>query len=297
MSSARNRPSKKRPRLDEASADRGSADSASYMTRLTRQRLLTHEEEIALGQRIQAGDARARTRLVEANMRLVINIAKNYHSALVPFEDLVQEGAIGLMTAAERFDPSKGCRFSTYATHWIKQAISRAIDNKARAIRVPAHVSEILRKIERTRLALTRADGEEPTLEELAAALHMPPRKVAAYLQTGQDPVSLDMLVGDEENTSLASLLDDKTATDPEDAVISQEVERHLMDLLNTLNERERTVMRRRLGFDGEEFHVLQDIGQDLRISRERVRQIEAQALRHLRALASRRHLRDYLIG
>src|SRR5438094_10627623 len=134
------------------------ADSVSYMSHLTRQRLLTHAEEISLSEHIHLGDAGAKQRLVEANMRLVINIAKNYHSALVPFEDLVQEGAIGLMTATERFDASRGYRFSTYATHWVKQAISRAIDNKARAIRVPAHVSETLRKIERTRTALLRED-------------------------------------------------------------------------------------------------------------------------------------------
>src|SRR5439155_15462927 len=161
---------------------------------LTRQRLLSAQEEIALAHLVKGGDSKARTRLVEANMRLVINIAKSYHNALVPFEDLVQEGAIGLMTACERYDPTRGYRFSTYATHWIKQAISRAIDNKSRAIRVPAHVSETLRKIERTRSLMLRENGEEPTVEQIASRLEMTPRKVAAYMQAGQDPVSLDML-------------------------------------------------------------------------------------------------------
>lgn len=272
-----------------------SMDSASYISHLTRQRLLTPEEEVALAECMRRGDVRAKTRLVEANMRLVINIAKHYHNSLVPFEDLIQEGAIGLMTACERYDPSRGYRFSTYATHWIKQAISRAIDNKARAIRVPAHVSETLRKIDRARATFLREHGEEPTVEQLAEQMGMPPRKVAAYLLAGQDPVSLDMLVGEEENTSLAALINDKTAADPEHELIRREIEQELKQILDTLTERERTVMRRRLGFDDDEAHVLQEIGQELHISRERVRQIEAQALKRLRAAAHRRRLREYL--
>jgi RNA polymerase primary sigma factor len=274
---------------------RSSTEPSSYIHHLTRQRLLTPDEERELARLAQQGDRHAKNRLIEANMRLVINIAKNYHSALVPFEDLVQEGAIGLMTACERYDPEMGYRFSTYATHWIKQAISRAIDNKARAIRVPAHVSEMIRKIERTRALLLREQGVEPSLEQLAQRLQMSPAKVTAYLQAGQDPVSLDMLVGEEENTPLASLINDKTATDPEDAVILSEVVRELNQILDSLTERERKVMRMRLGFEDEETHVLQDIGETMSISRERVRQIEAQALKHLRAVANRRRLRDYL--
>lgn len=270
-------------------------EAASYMSHLTRHKLLTHEQEIRLSERLHAGDGRAKQELVEANMRLVINIAKHYHHPLVPFEDLVQEGAIGLMTAAERYDPERGYRFSTYATHWIKQAISRAIDNKSRAIRVPAHVSETLRKIERTRSLMLREFGEEPTVEQIATRLEMTPRKVAAYMQAGQDPVSLDMLVGDEENTSLASLINDKSAADPQGDLIRREMQNELQKILESLTERERVVMRRRLGFDDDETRVLQEIGKELHISRERVRQIEAQALRHLRSAATRRRLRDYL--
>lgn len=281
--------------IDAAPALRLAGVPASYIGHLTRQRLLTPEEEVRLAERVKQGDPCAKTRLVEANMRLVINIVKNYHSTLVPFEDLVQEGAIGLMTACERFDPSKGYRFSTYATHWIKQAISRAIDNKARAIRVPAHVSETLRRIERIRTLVLRETGEEPTVEQLAEHLQMSPRKVAAYLQAGQDPVSLDMLVGEEENTSLASLINDISATDPEDELIRLEMAQELSKILETLTEREKMVMRRRLGFDDEEAQVLQEIGSEMHISRERVRQIEAQALKRLRAIANRRRLRDYL--
>src|ERR1051325_1521691 len=167
--------------LERAAALRAAGEPVSYMSHLTRQRLLTHEEEVRLAGLVKQGDAHARHRLVEANMRLVINIAKNYHSALVPFEDLVQEGAIGLMTATERYDPSRGYRFSTYATHWVKQAISRAIDNKSRAIRVPAHVSETLRKIERARTEMLRETGVDPTVEQIALRVGVTQRKVASY--------------------------------------------------------------------------------------------------------------------
>lgn len=279
---------------DLSPAARNSSEPASYLSHLTRQRLLTAEEEILLARRVGQGDALARAQLVEANMRLVINIAKGYHSAMIPFEDLVQEGAIGLVTACERYDPNRGYRFSTYATHWIRQAISRAIDNKSRAIRVPAHVSETLRKIERARAELLRETGVEPTEEQLAARVGVSPRKVAAYLQAGLDPVSLDMLVGDEENTTLAALLNDKAAADPEDEVIRREVEAEIHQVLNQLTERERMVMRRRLGFDGDESHVLQDIGAEMNLSRERVRQIEAQALKKIRRSSPR--LREFLV-
>ncbi|HZO89706.1 MAG TPA: RNA polymerase sigma factor RpoD/SigA [Chthonomonadaceae bacterium] len=271
-------------------------EAHSYISRLTRERLLSSQEEIELSDRIRRGDRRAKDRLVEANMRLVINIAKNYHNPLVPFEDLVQEGAIGLMTAAERYDPSKGYRFSTYATHWIRQAISRAIDNKAKAIRIPAHVSETLRKLERMRALLFREQGEEPSPEQLAQRMGLSMRKVTALLQASQEPVSLDMLVGDEENTTLAALINDRNAADPEDMVVDAEIQRELAQLLQVLTPREREIMRKRLGFDEDSAQVLQEIGEKLHISRERVRQIEAQALKKLKFAAKRRDLRNYII-
>jgi len=263
--------------------------------RLTRHGLLSAEEEADLSRRAQRGDRRAKNQLGEANMRLVINIAKQYHSSMIPFEDLVQEGSIGLITACERFDPNRGFRFSTYATHWVRQSISRAIDNKARSIRIPAHVLEMLRKIERARTALMREHGEEPTVEQIAEQLQVPARRVAAYLVAGQDPISLDMSVGEDENTPLANLIDDKDAAQPEEALIRDEVLREIRAIMDALTDRERMVMQRRLGFGDQEPQVLQEIGVELRISRERVRQIEAQALKHLRALATRRRLWEFL--
>jgi RNA polymerase primary sigma factor len=272
-------------------------DLQSYINRLTRCSLLTPDQEIHLAVRIAQGDRRAKDRLIESNMRLVVSIAKAYRSSGIPFEDLIQEGAIGLMTAAERFDPKRGYRFSTYATQWIRQAIGRAVDNKAKSIRLPAHVSESLRKLDKARSEMRREMGEDPTTEQLAQRTGISPRKVSSLLNTTQDPISLDMPVGDEENTSLGSLLYDKTCPDPQDELIDTEMRCEIDSILETLDEREQLIMRKRFGFDGEDTYVLQQIGEELNISRERVRQIEAQALRKLRSAARKRRLRDYLQG
>jgi RNA polymerase primary sigma factor len=275
-------------------------DFQSYLNRLTRCNLLTPDEEIRLANRIAAGGAsgtQAKARLVESNMRLVVSIAKAYRSSGIPFEDLIQEGAIGLMTAAERFDPKRGYRFSTYATQWIRQAIGRAVDNKAKSIRLPAHVSESLRKLDKARAEMRRELGEDPTLEQLAQRTGIAIRKVVSLLNTTQEPISLDMPVGDEENTSLGSLLYDKASPDPQEELIDTEMRDEIHSILSVLDEREQHIMRKRFGFDGEETYVLQQIGEELNISRERVRQIEAQALRKLRSAARKRRLRDYLQG
>jgi RNA polymerase primary sigma factor len=201
------------------------------------------------------------------------------------------------MTAAERFDPKRGYRFSTYATQWIRQAIGRAVDNKAKSIRLPAHVSESLRKLDKARAEMRRELGEDPTLEQLAQRTGIATRKVISLLNTTQEPISLDMPVGDEENTSLGSLLYDKGSPDPQEELIDTEMRDEIHSILSVLDEREQHIMRKRFGFDGEETYVLQQIGEELNISRERVRQIEAQALRKLRSAARKRRLRDYLQG
>ncbi len=277
---------------------RGSSSEApSLLNRLTKTGLLTPEQEISLATRARAGENEAKQKLVEANMRLVMNIAKHYRNTLVPFEDLVQEGAIGLMNAVERYDPGKGYRFSTYATHWIRQAIGRAIDNKAKTVRVPAHVAELLRRLERERERLRREFGDEPTMEQLAKAMEVTPKKIMQLQQAGQEPLSLDMLVGEEEDTSLGSLIHDHNVRDPEDMVLDFERRRVLDDLLNNvLTDRERQVIVRRLGYGDQDEQVLQEIGEALKISRERVRQIEAQAMRKLKDAAKSKGLRNYLL-
>ena len=270
-------------------------DLASYINRLTRTRLLTAAEEKSLSRRARYGDSTAKERLIEANMRLVVSIAKNYLASGIPLEDLIQEGAIGLMTATERFDPRMGYRFSTYATQWIRQSIGRAIDNKAKAIRLPAHISESLRKIDKSRAELQRSLGHEPTIEQIAVHTGLSLKKMTSLLQTTQEPVSLDMTVGDDDSTSLGSLVLDRNSPNPQDELIAQEMRGEIEAILNTLDDREKIIMRKRFGFDEDDKSVLQQIGDELHISRERVRQIESQALRKLRSAARKKRLRDYL--
>ncbi len=229
-------------------------------------------------------------------MRLVINIAKSYRSRAVPLEDLIQEGAIGLMQAAERFDPSKGFRFSTYATHWIRQAIGRAIDNKSKAIRLPAHVSQSLRKIERERIRLLREMGKDPTTEQLAAALGISAKKLTTLIQSSQDMLSLDMQVGDSNGTTLGGLIKDPKSGDPEQNIVNVEMMGELSRILAELNEREQKVMRMRFRLDGHADAALQEeIAKEMKLSRERIRQIEVQAIKKLRLLAQRRRLKEML--
>lgn len=268
----------------------------SYLGRLTQSPLLTPEEEVMLTRAVQAGDNAARQRLIESNMRLVINIAKTYRNRSIPLEDLIQEGAIGLMQAAERFDPDKGFRFSTYATHWIRQAIGRAIDNKSKAIRLPAHVSQSLRKIEKERSRLSRELGHDPTPEQVAAAMGISPKKLMMLVQSSQDLLSLDMNVGDSGGMTLGGLIKDLgTNSDPEGMVLDQEMVQELHRILSELNEREQRVMRLRFRFDGTEAPLQEDIAKEMKLSRERIRQIEVQAIKKLRALAHRRRLREMM--
>lgn len=266
----------------------------SYLRRLTKEPLLTPEEERELACKSRAGCEKAKKRLIEANMRLVINIAKNYRSRSIPFEDLVQEGAIGLMNAVERFDPGRGYRFSTYATHWIRQTIGRALDSKAKAIRVPTHVTERLRRLEKERLRLEKELGREPSTEELAEAMGLPFKKLLLLLQSSQEPVSLEVMVGESEATDLKSQLPDTDCFDPESAMIATEAFRCLLQIISTLSEREQAIMKKRLGLDGSyDKPNLRSVSDDMNLSRERVRQIEVQAIRRLRSIAQKRRLKD----
>lgn len=267
----------------------------SYLNKLTKTPLLTPEEEVALTRAVQRGDEKARQRLIESNMRLVINIAKTYRSRSIPLEDLIQEGAIGLMQAAERFDPEKGFRFSTYATHWVRQAIGRAIDNKSKAIRLPAHVSQSLRRIERERLKLARELGKDPTPDQLASALGISAKKLNVLYQSSQELLSLDMSIGDSHGTTLGGLIRDNRSANPEEHVLSGEVFQELAEILLELNEREQRVMRLRFRLDdASRDPAYQDqIADEMKLSRERVRQIEIQAIKKLRLLAQRRRLKE----
>lgn len=267
----------------------------SYLGRLTQAPLLTSEEERLLTRAVQEGDKRARQRLIESNMRLVINIAKTYRNRTIPLEDLIQEGAIGLIQAAERFDPDKGFRFSTYATHWIRQAIGRAIDNKSKAIRLPAHVSQSLRKIEREKIRLAGELGMDPSSEQIASAMGISPKKLATLVQASQELLSLDMSVGDSGGMTLGGLIKDNKNIDPETTVLSQEMIDELQRIICELNEREQRVMRQRFRLDGSEGPIHEDIAKELKLSRERVRQIEVQAIKKLRVLAQRKRLKDLL--
>ncbi len=268
----------------------------SYLGRLTQAPLLKPEEEAYLTRAAKNGDAEARKRLIESNMRLVINIAKSYRNRSIPLEDLIQEGAIGLMQAAERFDPEKGFRFSTYATHWIRQAIGRAIDNKSKAIRLPAHVSQSLRKIERERQRLAAELGCEPTSDQLASVLGVSPKKLHTLMQSSQELLSLDMAVGDSGGMTLGGLIRDPDRSgDPEDVVLGRELIEELHRIIEELNEREQRVMNLRFRLDGSEPPHQDEVAKELKLSRERVRQIELQAIKKLRVLAQRRRLRDIL--
>jgi RNA polymerase primary sigma factor len=257
-------------------------------------RLLTAEEEVYLARQVKQGSIEAKQRMVESNLRLVVSIAKRYRCRGLAFEDLVQEGIIGLVAAITRYDPDKGYRFSTYATHWIRQAIGRAIDNHGRLIRLPSHVSDAVRKLERCRALLARRLGRQPTVLELSNEAEVPVKKIQALLQSSQEPLSLDALLGETEETSLGDLILDASAPDPELQTIHSRSRESLEVILNVLRPRERRVIEKRFGFVDGRVHSLQEVGDQLQMSREGVRQIEVRALRKLKQAAHAQRLEDY---
>lgn len=261
----------------------------------TRQtRLLTAAEEIDLARRIRSGDNDARTRMVEANFRLVVSIARRYRCRGLAFEDLIQEGLVGLMAAVSRYDPERGFRFSTYATHWIRQAIGRAIDNHGRLIRLPSHVSESLRKLEQCRQLMARRLGRYPTVAELETETGVPAAKIEMLTRSSQDTLSLDTLLGETEETHLSDLLLDPDAPDPVEQTIQTRGREAVESVLGTLHQRERSVIEKRFGFADGRVHSLQEVGDQLQMSREGVRQIEVKALQKLKESLEQAPLEEY---
>lgn len=266
-----------------------------YLDRLTQAALLTKEEERHLTVAARNGDKEARDRLISANMRLVINVARAYKSHSIPLDDLVQEGAIGLIRAIDRFDPSKGFRFSTYATHWIRQAVGRAVEGNTKTIRLPAHVSQALRKIERERDRFAQANGRDPELSELSTIVGLSVEKLATLRDAAKELVSLDAVYGEEERGTLGSMIRDAQASDAEQLLVDAELSDELRDVLGLLSDRERAVVSQRFNNDEHSTEFRDDLAAELKISRERVRQIEVQAIKKLRALAARHRISEYL--
>lgn len=269
---------------DEFEEKSSLGSSSSYLHRLTRERLLSPELERDLAKRAAKGDEEAKRRLIEANMRLVFNIAKCYQHSSMPFEDLVQEGAIGLIQAVERYDPSRGFRFSTYATHWIRQSIGRAVDAKARAIRLPPHVAEILRKLQKAHAKLQASLGRAPSVEELSRELGIPVQRLLRLMFAQREMVSLESLDSEGGGVS-SSFVVGVSSESPEDVVIRRQLCRELVRVLGELTDLERQVLGKRLGFDGDGVRKSRtQVGTELNISRERVRQVERQALEKVRS-------------
>ena len=266
-----------------------------YLKEIGKVPLLTAEEEIELAKRMEDGDEDAKKRLAEANLRLVVSIAKRYVGRGMLFLDLIQEGNLGLIKAVEKFDYRKGYKFSTYATWWIRQAITRAIADQARTIRIPVHMVETINKLIRVSRQLLQELGREPTPEEIAEEMNLPVDRVREILKISQEPVSLETPIGEEEDSHLGDFIQDDNVPVPADAAAFTLLKEQLVDVLGTLTEREQKVLRLRFGLDDGRARTLEEVGKEFSVTRERIRQIEAKALRKLRHPSRSRKLRDYL--
>jgi RNA polymerase primary sigma factor len=266
-----------------------------YLKEIGNVRLLTAEEEISLAQLITDKDPAAKQRLAEANLRLVVSIAKRYVGRGMQFLDLIQEGNLGLIKAVDKFDYTKGFKFSTYATWWIRQAITRAIADQARTIRIPVHMVETINKVKKTNSQLLHLNGRDPTAEEIAAELDMTADKVREILRVAQEPVSLETPIGEEEDSHLGDFIPDDDAPAPADAASMLLLKEQISDVLKTLTPREEKVLALRFGLADGQSHTLEEVGKEFNVTRERIRQIEAKALRKLRHPSRSKRLRDFL--
>ena len=266
-----------------------------YLKEIGRVPLLTSEEEVELAKLMAQGDTYARKRLSEANLRLVVSIAKRYVSRGMQFLDLIQEGNLGLIKAVEKFDYTKGFKFSTYATWWIRQAITRAIADQARTIRIPVHMVETINKVKKVSSQLLHKNGHEPTAEEIANELKMPVEKVREIMRVAQEPVSLETPIGEEEDSHLGDFIPDEEAPIPADAASQMLLREQLGEVLGTLTTREEKVLRLRFGLEDGRPRTLEEVGKEFNVTRERIRQIEAKALRKLRHPSRSKRLRDFL--
>lgn len=266
-----------------------------YLKEIGKVPLLSAEEEIELAKRMELGDQEAKKRLAEANLRLVVSIAKRYVGRGMLFLDLIQEGNLGLIKAVEKFDYRKGYKFSTYATWWIRQAITRAIADQARTIRIPVHMVETINKLIRVSRQLLQELGREPTPEEIAAEMNMPVDRVREILKISQEPVSLETPIGEEEDSHLGDFIQDDNVPVPADAAAFTLLKEQLEEVLGTLTEREQKVLTLRFGLEDGRAHTLEEVGKEFNVTRERIRQIEAKALRKLRHPSRSRKLKDYL--
>jgi RNA polymerase primary sigma factor len=267
-----------------------------YLREIGKIPLLNAEEELDLARRVVDGDKKAKDKMAEANMRLVVSIAKRYVGRGLDLLDLIQEGNTGLLRAVEKFDPDKGFKFSTYATWWIRQAITRAIADQARTIRIPVHMVETINKLLRTQRRLTQELNREPTNEEIAAAMEIEVEKVEHIMKIKQDISSLDASVrDDEEDSVLADFIEDEDAVSPEESATNQLLKEHVKDMLGALTEREQKILKLRFGLEDGKSHTLEEVGQEFSVTRERIRQIEAKALAKLRKHKDAKKLHDYI--
>ena len=254
-----------------------------YLKEIGKIPLLTAEQEVELAKRIEQGDQAAKEQLINANLRLVVSIAGHYNNRGMLYLDLIQEGNMGLIKAADKFDYSKGFKFSTYATWWIRQSITRALADQARTIRIPVHMVETINRLIRTSRQLMQEYGREPTTEEIAKAMHLSEARVQEIIKIAQDPVSLETPIGEEEDSHLGDFIPDESAVSPSDAAFLSMQREQLMEVLDTLTDREKRVLMLRYGMDGGRSYTLEEVGEMFHVTRERIRQIEAKALRKLR--------------